>query len=212
MLPQELQSALTELRRKRDASPPDIRSIFLEDTPIDRILSAFGPSEAGSKGHRRLTWLAFHAARRALACWDLYCDGTEPHVALQALHEWLTTGRRSGPWFLYKRPALPEFQGHLITDCTQCDTSCAAYAVASAVRFALTANTKDWYSALYGFEGAFDESPLNREEEFDRWFFDVAVPAAYEERDLTPEEREAFRSYDVAELAAARERWHAPAP
>ena len=53
---------------------------------------------------------------------------------------------------------------------------------------------------------AFDQSPLGERENFRHWLLEVAVPAAYEDRELTAEEQRAFRSYDEAELRAQREK------
>jgi hypothetical protein len=47
---------------------------------------------------------------------------------------------------------------------------------------------------------AIDQSPLNAEESFRRWFTEIAIPVAWEGREMTPAEREAYRSYDAAPI------------
>ena len=155
----------------------------------------------------RLAWIALFAARRALACWELYCDGDGPRRATEAVARRLG-GERAGAdpgWRSLAAVAVPAYRGKPITDCRWCDTSCAAEAAAHAARFVACGDIDDAYSCVAYADTAFNQSPLIEEDHFQRWLLDVAVPAAHEIRELTLVEREALREYDASGLAALRD-------
>jgi hypothetical protein len=157
------------------------------------------------RADRQLAWLSFFAARRALPCWDLYCDEAGPHRTVDVVQNWLLTGIPPKSWETYKGCAKPKFKGKAIIDCREADTSCAAASAAHAARFA---STHDSFHAVCGLSAAhmeFDQSPLGSREDFDRWLLDVAVPAAYDCRELSVKEQFAFRTYNDEQIRLQRE-------
>lgn len=188
----------------RDADE-DMDREYVMHTELGDLVRAFD-GVAPDKAFIRLAWLSMFAARRALPCWDLYCDGRAPHEAVLAVREWLLTGVAPRNWKPHTKPGLPAYRGKRIVDCRECDTGSAASSAAQAARFAASRDPFNAVCALSDAHTAFDQSLLGRSEEFDRWLLDVAVPAAYDCRELTSEERVAFRWYDDQQVRPQEEK------
>lgn len=162
--------------------------------PIWRLIEvlAAGPVDLARP---RLAHVALFASRRALACWELYCDGDGPHRAIEAVARWIVGDgdETDADWAGLSVPACPSHRGELITDCRACDTSCAAESAARAARFIPSGDINDVYQCVMYADMAFDQSPLGDKDCFRCWLLDIAIPAAFEIRELTLEEREALR-------------------
>ncbi len=210
-LPQAVRDVLDEMTGSIEAGWPDPETNKEQESPLWQLVVAFGSREDGSEPVEHDVWLrclrlALYAARRALPCWELYCDGREPQTAIAAVETWLATDTQPADWEPLCRPARPAFRNHPIGDCRSSDTSCAAEAAAYAVRFMRDGETILAYRAIAYADLAFDQSPLCDKDHFRRWLIEVAAPAAYENRNLTPAERDALRDYDATEIPVIRER------
>lgn len=148
------------------------------------------------RGRDRLAHLCLFAARRVLPAWALYCDGRRPHEAVAALEAYLLGGPVPDAADVLVDPARPSFGGVPITDHRSCDTGSAAACAAQAVRYALHGDPMDAMECLSAAGAAIDQSPLVGSEDFVRWFTEVAIPTAWECRELTFVEREVYRDYD----------------
>lgn len=173
-----------------------------------RLIQAILNSFAGTACHRRLAWLALFCARRALPCWQLYCDGDEPRQAVGAVRRWLAGEGPKEACAACSREATPAYHGVRITDCRECDTSCAAAAAAAAARFVTSREPDDVLECLEMADAAFSQSPLSRPDRFRIWLLYYAIPAAMADRDLQPAEQEAYRDYDSSGIPLDREREH----
>jgi hypothetical protein len=150
-----------------------------------------------------LALLALAVAKRALPCWELYCDGDEPARAVAAT-EHVIRGVADALDVAFERPARPSFCGIPIVDCRSCDTEAAADSVAYLVRFVRGHEPLDAVFCLSAADLAFDQSPLGRRDDFRQWLRDVALPAALERRLLLPEEEAVLRDYTVQDIRNAR--------
>jgi len=182
-----------------------------EPPPLWHLLVAFGTQEDGGEASallafRRRLRLALYAAQRALVCWELYCDGKEPHAAIAAIEAWLASDTRPTDWESLCRPAQPAFREHAIGDCRWADTGSAAKAAACAAQFLRDGALVQAFDAIEYAHAAFIDSPLGEKDHIERWLIEVAASAAYENRDLTPAERDASRDFDAREIPAVRER------
>jgi hypothetical protein len=52
---------------------------------------------------------------------------------------------------------------------------------------------------------AFDQSPFAESDHFREWLLDFTVPAAFEGREMTSDERESLREYDASEILVLRD-------
>jgi hypothetical protein len=207
-LPSEIRAAIAECRLRIDEYWGDPGT---DDDPADpscplwRLVNALGTSGRDDQGRHRLARLAFFAARRALACWEFHCDGDGPQRAVEAVGRYLAGDRSVGPWNELCRPAAPSYRRELIFDCRFSDTSVAAAAAAHAAQYVAAGVIEDAYRGVANADLAYDESPLAEVDHFREWLLEFAVPIAYEERDMTPAEREALREYDASEIPTMRE-------
>jgi hypothetical protein len=210
-LPGALLDALDQARianRHRAENWPDPETPTEKEGLLWKILMAFGPCEAGNVVHQQLAWLSFFAARRSLSCWELYCDGHEPHVAVEAVAGWLKRGKVPTDWEPLCSPAAPSFQGKSIIDCRAGDTGCASAAAAYAVRFVRSADPVAALRAIGCAYVAFDMSPFKVvDDDFLSWLIEVAVPVAYHRREMTLREQNVFRSYEPGGIPQERERY-----
>jgi hypothetical protein len=183
----------------------------LDDATTDSHLwaSPLGRFVAGvrdtSSDQRAMHLLAFFAARRALPCWQLYCDGSVPIDGVRLAELVLVGDADPAELQPFLAPAIPTFRGSRIVDCRECDTSCAAAAVAHMARLLFDRNPRDLAICLSAADMAFDQSPLVNRDHFRRWLIEVAAPAAIAHRSLTDEEAARFRDYTPAELVRERE-------
>ena len=58
-------------------------------------------------------------------------------------------------------------------------------------------------------DGAFDQSALGERDNFRNWFVDIAVPAAYQQRELSIREQNLYRTYNALEIPLEREKYAA---
>jgi hypothetical protein len=203
-----------------DLSPASILSTSLgetwdleEETPDSHLwASPLGRFVAGirdtSPDQRAMPLLAFFVARRALPCWQLYCDGSIPLDGVQLAELVLAGNADAAGLRQFFQPAIPTFRGSRIVDCRECDTSCAAASVAHMARFLVDRNPRDLAICLSAADIAFDQSPLVNRDHFRRWLIEVAAPAAMAHRSLSDEEAARFRAYTPAELVREREQQH----
>jgi len=164
------------------------------------IVGAFGHCELGNQTYNRILWLCTFVARRALPCWEIYCDGRQPHESVEALSEYLLKGVWNEKWRKLTIAARPSLRGISIVDCRACDTGAASDSAASAIKFLLSAKLDDARVCLGEADGAFDQSPLGAGDHFREWLADFAVPIAYLQREMTLEEQTAYRLYDPKTL------------
>lgn len=208
----QIPSHIEELSRElagvqwRDADDAMERS-YVMSTEIGRLVQAFCVPD-DLKGKMCLRWLVFFAARRALPCWDLYCDGDKPLLTVKAMELILNGAEKDASLRRYTSCAAPAYGGVPIVDCRSCDTTCAGVACSEAARFFLKNDLFIAVCALSSAYMAFDQSPMGRKEQFKKWVLEVAVPAAWDCRELTLEEQHRFRSYDDDSVAAAREEYY----
>jgi hypothetical protein len=208
-LPAALAEATEECRSRIDEHWGDVDTDDDEavkaSSPLWHLVRALGDSGPAGGTHLRLARLALFAARRALTCWELYCDGDGPRRAVEAVGRYLEGGGADEDWDDLAVAATPSYKGHPIGDCRFCDTSCAAESAAHAALVVRGGDTDDAYRCLAYADMAFDQSPLGEGDHFREWLLDVAVPAAFEGREMTASEREALREYDATEVAVMRD-------
>ena len=168
------------------------------------LVKSFGEFSFGSDAHRRSVWLAVFAARRALPCWELYCDGTQPHEAITAVIAWLNGSGEAVDCVQFEQVAVPTYKGRRLNDCRESDTGYAAEAAALAAKVVNSVLPEDASLAVHFADGAFDCSPL-RGENFRKWLLEVAVPAAYDQRELNEHEQQSFRDFPASEIPKTRE-------
>lgn len=207
----------------------ELSSVQANGKPIfERLVAEFG-KEPEPEARRRLGWLALFAARRALPCWELYCDGQQPILTVETVRNWLLTGeppkivensrslfsflpwlKKESPqhdgWGIHTSPAEPKYRGRRIRDCRACDTSCAANSAAATAKFASTGDPSQVVEALVGADDAFDQSPLGSADNFRRWLVEIAIPAAWRCQDMSSADQQALRQYNEAEIRTAREK------
>jgi hypothetical protein len=208
-LPAALGDAVEQCRSRIDEHWGDVGTnddeAIKASSPLWRLIESLGTSGPEEEARRRLARLASFAARRVLACWELYCDGDGPRRAVEAVDRWIGGEGSDFPSDTLSIAAAPAYQGRPITDCRFCDTSRASQAAAHAVLYAAGGDIDDAYRCAVSADMAFDQSPLGEEDHFREWLLDYAVPIAYEGREMTPEEREALREYDASEIPMMRD-------
>jgi hypothetical protein len=173
--------------------------------PLWRLVDSLRNSGPDEEARLRLARLAFFAARRALTCWEIYCDGDGPGRAVEAVGHSLAGDQVVGPWDDLCVPASPAYRGNPLWDCRFSGTSFAAQAAAHAAQYLVSGALADAYRCVGNADLAFDESPFAEEDHFREWLLDFAVPITYEGRDMTALEREALREYDAAEIPNMRD-------
>lgn len=213
ILPNAIEQACQILKEHKIAWDID-ESVDLEyllSNPLSQLANAFVLCDVDNS-YYQLARLAMFAARRALPCWELYCDRNTPHAAIEAIENWLVRGEAPNSWQALSEPDPPTYRGKLIIDCRYCDTSFAAAAAADAVRFIISKEPLIATSAISYADGAFDRSPLGKGDNFRNWLVDIAVPAAYQQRELSISEQNLYRSYNALEIPLEREKyaafWH----
>jgi hypothetical protein len=208
-LPSDVQAAIEECRRHLDEYWGDLgvddEVAINPSCPLWRLVNALGNSGSDQQARSRLARLASFAARRALPCWEVYCDGDRPQRAVEAVGRYLSGDRTVGPWDELSVPAAPAYRGDPIGDCRFSDTSCVAQAAAHAVLYVAGSDIEDAYRCVGYADMAFDESPLGEDDHFREWLLDLAVPIAFAEREMTCLEQEALREYDASEIPRMRD-------
>jgi hypothetical protein len=208
-LPAALEEAVERCRSTIDEHWGDVGTddddAVKVSSPHWHLVRALGDSGPGETARRRLARLALFSARRALACWELYCDKDRPRRAVDAVARHLDGGATDAPWDELSIAAGPAYRGRPITDCRFCDTSCAAEAAAHAALFVRGGDINDAYQCVGYADMAFDQSPLCEEDHFREWLLDVAVPAAFEDREMTATEQEALKEYAASQIPLMRD-------
>ena len=195
--------------RSHSQSPWDADD-FMEDeyvwaSPIGELVSAFVKNGVQT-AETQLIWLMMFAARRALPCWQIYCDTTQPIDTVNAIHDWLVT-RQPRDWSRFTTPAQSSHGGIPIIDCRACDTGASAGAAAEAAQFIEERKLIYVVYSLSSADVALDQSPLQSGNHYRQWFMDVAIPGAYLQRNLTDEEQSAFLDYDLDDVLRDTQ-WH----
>lgn len=138
-----------------------------------------------SKDPGIVEWLIYFVARRALSCWELSCDDSRPRVLLDAIQGYLMH-RSSVDWSDAVIATPSPYQ-----DCRYSDTQSASDAVAECARYIAERNPLDAVSCISSADVAYDH--VLTDHWFRAWFIEYAVPIAWQQRDMSPEEREAMR-------------------
>lgn len=204
-IPDSVKSVCDSLRQAFDQTwdaDDGMEDAYVRQSPLGRLVEAFetrGATEA-------LKYLTYSAAKRALPCWELYCDNTQPQEALDAAKWWLQSGMRPTNVSTLAVAARPAYRGCVIHDCRSCDTGCASSAAAQLIRFLDTSNTLHAIYCLSAADAAFDQSSLGSKDFFRKWLFDHAIPLSFERRILADLEQNALREYDAGEIPQIRER------
>jgi hypothetical protein len=205
-LPKEIKEILDYLKQHSDVSW-DADGTFNNEitwrSPLGRLVKAFGECKTESVNYRRLEWLTMFAARRVLPVWELYCDTNKPRETIDLLQANLFLGKKSFQTRMNK-PPIPSFRGRRINDCRASDTNCAGESVFYANKFSLTAESIYAVYSISLADMAVDQSPLANEDNFRKWFIETAIPIAYEQREMTVEEQNAYRTYNAEEIAEER--------
>jgi hypothetical protein len=208
-MPAALKDAVEQCRSRIDEDWGDVDTDDDEavkaSSPLWRLVESLGRSGPEDVTRLRLARLAFFAARRALTCWELYCDGDGPRRAVEAVGRWIGDEEVNADWDDLSVAAAPAYRGVPISDCRFCDTSCAAEAAAHAALFVRGGDIDDAYRCCVYADMAFDQSPFGESDHFREWLLDLAVPAAFEGREMTASEREALREYDASEIPVMRD-------
>lgn len=212
----QIPSHIEELSRElagvqwRDADD-EMERTYVIGTEIGRLVQAFSaPDEL--RGKMRLRWLVFFAARRALPCWDLYCDSDKPLLTVKAMELVLNGVEEDSSLRHHTSREAPAYRGVPIVDCRFSDTACASGACSEAAQFFLKNDLFIAVCALSSAYMAFDQSPMGQREKFKKWLLEVAVPAAWNCQELTLEEQYLFRSYDIDSVTMAREDYYRKSP
>jgi hypothetical protein len=124
---------------------------------------------------------------------------------VEAVGRWIGGEEPDANWDDLSVAAAPSHKGIPITDCRFSDTSCAAEAAAHAVLFIRGSDIDDAYRSTVYADMAFDQSPFAESDHFREWLLDFAVPAAFEGREMTSDERESLREYDASEILVLRD-------
>jgi hypothetical protein len=205
-LPVALEEAVERCRARIDEYWGDVGTYDDEavksSSPLWHLVQVLGESGPAEIARLRLARLASFAARRALTCWELYCDEDGPRRAVEAVGRWLDGEGAGEDWDDLSVAAAPAYRGSPITDCRFCDTSCAAEAAA---RFVRGGDLDDAYQCIGYADMAFDQSPFAETDHFREWLLDYAVPISFEGREMTATEREALRDYDASEIPKMRD-------
>jgi hypothetical protein len=161
----------------------------VEDCEPERdLLLALGLAPVGSVGHQRAVWLCWLAVRRVLERWGWPVIGPVEDVrhALALVDRWLA-GAPHLPLVEWARAC------HVDDWCSgkSCQVGEEEYSfavsgmVAALCRFALNGSIWDGVEVLQS--AMFADAPY-RERGFQSWLATVALPAAYELRQLSAEE------------------------
>jgi hypothetical protein len=180
-LPERLQQAA---RRFVTGDDEDDLVIALE------VIQGFGIPRHDGEVKRQVALLCVLATRRVLFGWtELGCAGEQPAVAIGAAWDWIHTGRISANWSAHCVPAPAVHDGRIIADCDACRVEPIAAAAARTVYFITTGNPVDAALVLCDARGAAlegVESPNSLP--FEEWIATIAIPAAFELRDLSEAE------------------------
>lgn len=160
---------------------------------------------------QRLGFLSFFCARRALLVWELSCDTLEPHRLLGTAYAHLSGSIDRLRWSDLPAP-VPSYRGAPLPDLREYEATASAEAALATVRYLEHGDPLQCAYALSAADSALAEYSLASSDDYREWLVSVAAPAAFDCRELTPVEREAHRSFQVADVTAARDRSHTSSP
>jgi hypothetical protein len=134
-----------------------------------------------------LDWLVYFVARRALPCWELSCTSSQPRKIVDAIARFLCENHWPDWVECTQKISSPHY------DCLRSETQSAADAVVYAARYLESREPRFAVCCISAASCAYDHILL--EDRFREWFLGVALPVAYEKREMTKSEQEALR-YD----------------
>jgi hypothetical protein len=155
-----------------------------------QVVQAFGLPRLDDEAKRRVAMLCILATRRVLFGWtEFECEGEQPATAIRVTLDWIRTGERSTGWPDYCLPAPPITNGYIIADCDACRVEPIASAAARTAYFISTGNPVDAALVLCDAQGAASEGvEYPNSLPFTEWIASIAIPAAFELRNLSEEE------------------------
>ncbi len=127
----------------------------------------------------------FFVARRALPCWEISCQDDRLRKKIRKLGKHLVFGHPVDWTQLEVAIDSPH------KDCRYSDTQSASDAIAEAARYI---NRKDMIQAIYCISSAnvaYEHVLTN--DRFREWLISIAVPTAFEKREMSLGEMESFR-------------------
>ena len=132
-----------------------------------------------------LGWLVYFVARRTLPCWELSCDVSRPRDIVDSLGRHLRDGEPID-WTDAETATPSPYD-----DCRFSDTQSASDAVADAAHYV---HHKDPLSAIYCISSAdLAYAHVLTEDQFRRWLIEIAVPAAFDKREMELHQLQALR-------------------
>lgn len=182
-LPRELQRAAASHLANED------------EFAVRKLIEAFGPFSRRNIAHCRATWLCILATKRLLTSCSTPFDphASDDHSTIATVEKWITDGIAPTPthWDrICNRPDTVQQSGELTND-----ANTIANAVCSLARFSLHCGIRDAVEAIeltWLFES---ECPPGHSAvlDFSPWLIQIALPSAYNLRDLSVERLHPFR-------------------
>lgn len=167
-------------------------------SPVGALVAALGDAAEPAIRTRRWGRLCTAVCRRVQACWDLRCDIDPLTPRIRAAADRLFAGVAWDARLGLECCPVPTYRGQdLPDDCTVTCPKLVALAVAWCVAFAADPVPSYVVGCVREADQAMSESPLGVRDQFRRWVLEFAVPAAWEDRELTPLEQGALRSYNA---------------
>ncbi len=168
-------------------------------SPLGQLVSALGDTPDEALQRRRWGRLCVSVARRLQACWELRCDTDPLSPRAQAANDRLFQGIEWDSRLGLEHCTAPTYRGEeLPDDCDVTGPYLVALAVTWCVSFARDPRPNYVVGCVREADRAFRASPLLARDQFRRWVLDFAVPAAWEDRELTAIEQGALRDYNLA--------------
>jgi hypothetical protein len=167
-------------------------------SPLGALVAALGDTPEIALRTRRWGRLCVAVCRRVQACWDLRCDVDPLTPMIQAAADRLFRGVVWDARLGLEHCPIPTYRGaDLPDDCTITCPNLVALAVTWCVSFAADPVPNYVIGCVREADRGMSESPLGNRDQFRRWVLQFAVPAAWEDRDLTRLEQGALRSYNA---------------
>ena len=151
-----------------------------QDLGYGRLLFAIHDHDPGM-----LDWLTFFVACRGLTVWEGSCHSLRPRLILEEWRGHLALGR-DVDWDEATRATPSPHE-----DCSYTDTQSASDAVAECARYLSGRDPLQAICCVSSVDCAYDH--VLTDHRFREWFLDVALAVALEKRDMTKEERKAYR-------------------
>jgi hypothetical protein len=198
-----------EILKERIDKPWDaddsMKEEYVFSTPIGKLINSYILSMDKPKLLETLSWLCLFVSRRALVCWELYCDGTEPREITEMILNWLKTKKNKELLLSYTKEINPSYNGFAIIDCRYCDTRCAFDSCVNSVKYITTENCLYAVYAISSADMAFDQSPLNKKDNFRDWLIEYAIPISLQQREMSLVEQNALRVFNYEEISKDRD-------